>query len=169
MFRQGDTVIHPVRGAGIVTCVGKRRLRGATDQYYTIDLLDGLGTRLMIPVSAEHTLGLRPGIKASQLHRIWRVLAADPRQLPADYKKRNKLVDERLSGGDTIELAAVVRDLADRERQQGELTIVTKRHLRKGLAMLSGEIAAALDMDLDDAEVLIRARLRAEPCHPAIA
>jgi CarD family transcriptional regulator len=169
MFRQGDTVVHPVRGAGIVTGVGQRRLRGATNQYYTIDLLDGLGTRLMIPVSAEDALGLRPGIKASQLQRIWRVLAAEPRRLPADYKERNKLVDERLSGGDTLEVAAVLRDLADRERQQGELTIVTKRHLRKSLTMLSGEIAAALGIELDDAEVQIRARLRAEPGHPAIA
>ena len=160
MFKQGDTVVHPARGVGIVTSVEQRQLRGTTEQYYTIDLLDGLGTRVMIPVCAEGTLGLRPGIKVSQLNRVWRVLAAEPQRLPAGYKERNRLVDERLSGGDTLEVAAVVRDLIDRERRKGELTIVTKRHLRRSLTMLAGEIAAAQDVDLDNAEVQIRARLR---------
>jgi RNA polymerase-interacting CarD/CdnL/TRCF family regulator len=122
----------------------------------------------MIPVSAEDTLGLRPGIKVSQLQRVWRVLAAGPRRLPADYKERSRLVEERLSSGDTVEVAAAVRDLADRERQQGKLTIVTKRHLRRSLMMLAGEIATAQGVDLDNAEVQIWARLRTCPSDATI-
>jgi len=163
MFKQGDAVVHPARGVGIVTSVEERQLRGTTEQYYTIDLLDGLRTRVMIPVSAEDTLGLRPGIKVSQLKRVWRMLAAEPQRLPANYKERNRLLDERLADGDTLEVAAVVRDLADRERHQGELTIVTRRHLRKSMSMLAGEIAAAEGVDLEDAKVQIRARLRTHP------
>jgi CarD family transcriptional regulator len=163
MFDKGDAIVHPARGVGIVTSVEERKIRGTAQQYYTIDLLDGLDTRVMVPVAAEDTLGLRPAIPASQLQRVWRVLSAEPQVLPADHKERNRLVDERLAGGDTLEVAAVVRDLADRERQQGELTIVTKRHLRRGLTMLAGEIAAVQGLDLDDAEVEIRSRLRCEP------
>ena len=160
MFRQGDSVVHPARGVGIVTSVEERQFRGTTEQYSTIDLLAGLGTRVMIPTSAAETLGLRPGIKVSQLKRVWRVLAAEPQRLPADFKERNRLLDERLADGDTLELAAVIRDLANRERRHGKLTIVTRRHLRKSMSMLAGEIAAAQGVDLEDAEVQIRARLR---------
>ena len=160
MFKQGDSVVHPARGVGIVTSVEERQFRGTAEQYYTIDLLDGLGTRVMIPTSAAETLGLRPGIKVSQLKRVWRVLAAEPQRLPADAKQRNRLLDERLADGDTLALAAVVRDLSDRERHQGELTIVTRRHLRKSMSMLAGEIAAAQGVDLEGAEAEIRARLR---------
>ena len=160
MFKQGDTVVHPARGVGIVTSLERRRLRGTPEQYYAIELLDGMGTRVMIPVSAEEALGLRPGIKASQLKGVWRVLASEPQVLPADFKERNRLVDERLSGGHILAVAAVVRDLADRERQQGQLTIATKRHLRESMSRLAGEIAAAQGVDLDNAEIQIQARLR---------
>jgi CarD family transcriptional regulator len=160
MFRQGEAVVHPARGVGIVTSVDERDLRGSTEKYYSIELLDGLGTRLLVPVSAEDSLGLRPGIKASQLDQVWRVLGAEPEQLPADHKERNRLLEEKLSGGDVLDVAAIVRDLTDRERQQGELTIATKRHLRASLARLAGEVAAAQSVDLDSAEVQIRARMR---------
>jgi CarD family transcriptional regulator len=161
MFKQGDAVVHPARGVGIVTSVEERQLHGTAEQYYTLELLDGLGTRVMIPVSAEDALGLRPGIEASQLRRVWSALKAEPKALPANYKERNRLVDERLSSGDIMEVAAVVRDLTTRERNQGELTTVTKRHLKRSLTMLAGEIAAALGIELEDAEAQIRARLRA--------
>ena len=163
MFKQGDAVVHPAHGVGIVTSVDERRFRGTTEQYYTIDLLDRLGTRVMMPTSSAETLGLRPGIKVSQLKRVWRELAAEPQRLPADAKQRNRLLDERLADGDTLALAAVVRDLSDRERHQGELTIVTRRHLRKSMSMLAGEIAAAEGVDLEDAKVQIRARLLTHP------
>lgn len=163
MFKQGDAVVHPARGVGIVTSVKERRLRGTSEQYYTVELLDGMGTRVMIPVSAEDTLGLRPGVKRSQLQGVWHVLEAEPRKLPANFKERNQVVDERLSEGNILEVAAIVRDLADRERQQGELTVVTKRHLKRSLTMLAGEVAAAQGIEVDDAEVQIRARLRTQP------
>ena len=163
MFKQGDAVVHPAHGVGIVTSVEERLLHGTAEQYYTIELMDGLGTRVMMPVSVEDTLGLRPGIGVSQLKRVWRVLAAKPQRLPADYKERNRVIDERLSGGDTLEVAAVVRDLADRKRRKGQLTIVTKRHLRRSITMLAGEVAAAKSIDLDEAEVQIRAKLRTQP------
>ena len=166
MFKQGDAVVHPARGVGIVTSVEERRLRGTPEQYYTVELLDGMGTRVIIPVSAEDTLGLRPGVKRSQLQGVWRVLQAAPRQLPANFKERNRVVDERLSAGNVLEVAAVVRDLASRERKQGDLTVVTKRHLRKSLTMLAGEVAAAQGIEVDDAEVQIQARLRAQPDGP---
>jgi CarD family transcriptional regulator len=160
MFKQGDAVVHPARGVGIVTSIEERQRRGAAEKYYKLELLDGLGTRVMIPVSAEDALGLRPGIKASQLRRVWRTLRAEPRPLPANYKERNRLVDERLASGDILDVAGVVRDLTTRERDRGELTTVTKRHLKRSLTMLSGEVAAALGIELEEAEAQVRARLR---------
>jgi CarD family transcriptional regulator len=163
MFKQGDAVVHPARGAGIVTAVEEREIGGTSRRYYMIDLVDGLRTHVMVPVSAEESLGLRAGIGVSQLTRVWRVLRAKPKQLPADYKERNRLLDERLAGGNILDVAAVVRDVTDRERQQGELTIVTKRHLTESMSRLAGEIAAAQGVDRHSAEVQIRARLRAQP------
>lgn len=169
MFKQGDAVVHPARGVGIVTSVEERRLRGTSERYYTLELLDGLGTRVMIPVSAEDALGLRPGIDASQLRRVWSMLAAKPKPMPSNYKERNRLVDKKLSENDIMKVAAVVRDLTNRERRNGELTTVTKRHLKRSLTMLSGEVAAALGIELEDAEAQIRSRLSHLPVEAATA
>jgi RNA polymerase-interacting CarD/CdnL/TRCF family regulator len=82
--------------------------------------------------------------------------------LPEDHKERNRLVEDRLNDGDTLAVAAVVRDLAERERQRGELTIVSKRLLDRGMALLAGEVAAAKGIDRERAELIIRERLRPE-------
>ncbi len=69
-FKQGDPVVHPARGVGIVTSVDERQFRGTAEQYYTIDLLDGLGTRVMIPTSAAETLGLKPSTLESRMAKL---------------------------------------------------------------------------------------------------
>ena len=159
MFKAGDAIIHPVRGAGIVVRVEERQWRGSNDLYYRIELLGQPGTRLMIPVSAAKTLGLRRVIPQSKLSRVWRVLRADPRTLPADYKKRYKLLDDKLHTGDVLQVAEVVRDMAWRQQRKGRLTMTGKRRYEEGMRILAGEIAAVRSVDLDDAKAQVRARL----------
>ena len=159
MFREGDAIIHPVRGAGVVVCVEERQWRGSNDLYYRIELLGQPGTRLMIPVSAAETLGLRRVIPRSKLNRVWRVLCAAPKTLPSDHKKRYKLLDDKLYAGDVLQVVEVVRDMTWRQQREGRLTTMGKQRYKEGMKMLAGEIAVVQGVDLDDAETQVRARL----------
>lgn len=160
MFKAGDAIIHPFRGAGLVVCIEERRHRGSSDLYYRIDLLGQPGTSLMIPVKAADSMGLRRAIPQSRLNRVWRVLHATPRTLPVDHKKRYQFLKDKLHTGDTIQVAEAVRDMAWRQEQEGRLTTVGKRMYEEGMMLLAGEIAAVQGIDLADAKVQIMARLR---------
>jgi CarD family transcriptional regulator len=160
MFKAGDAIIHPVRGAGVVERVEKRPWHGQSDLYYRIKLLGQESTRLMIPVSAAETLGLRHVIPRFKLGQVWRVLRADPDTLPADHKKRYRLLKGKLHTGDVFQVAEVVRDMAWRQQRQGSLTTVGRRIYEEGIALLAGEIAAARSIDVADAETQVRGRLR---------
>jgi len=161
MFKAGDAIIHPFRGAGMVVRLEKRQRSGSSSLYYRIKLLGQPGTTsLMIPVSAADTMGLRRAIPPSKLNQVWHVLLAAPATLPADHKKRYQFLKDKLHTGDTIQVAEVVRDMAWRQEREGHLTTVGKRMYEEGMMLLAGEIAAVQDTELADAEVQIRARLR---------
>ena len=160
MFKKGDAIIHPVRGAGVIEHIVERSRRGDTTLFYKIKLLSQPGTNVMIPVNAAEGLGLRPAIRQSELNRIWRVLRDSPHKLPTDHKARYRFLEDKLRTGDVLKVAEVVKDMAWRRQEEGRLTTVGKRIYEEGVMLLAGEIAAAQGTDLADAEAEVRGKLR---------
>ncbi len=165
MFEVGEAVVHPIRGAGIVTDIEELERHGSSKEYYRVKLLGQGHTTLMIPVKAAKARGLRHAIQRSRLKRVWRVLLAAPEKLPAHYKKRYELVKSKLRTGDLLQIAETVRDMAWRRKQEGSLNTRGKRMYKEGIRLLAGEIAAAQGTDLADAEAQVRGRLW-ESLHP---
>jgi CarD family transcriptional regulator len=160
MFKAGDAIVHPVRGAGVVERVEEQQWHGSTDTYYRIRLLGQPGTRLIIPVGAAETIGLRRAVPQSKLKQVWRVLRADAETLPSDHKARYKLLNDKLHAGDVLQVAEAVRDMAWRRKRQRSLTTQGKRIYEEALRILSGEIAATQGVEMADAEAQLRERLR---------
>lgn len=158
-FKVGDAVVHPLRGAGVVTAVEERELHGDSDEYISIDMMGEPTTRLMVPTEAAEEVGLRRAISKSRLGRLWRILKDDPEGLPDDHKKRYNYLRDKLSEGDTYEVAATVRDIAWRQQEEGRLTTVDKRIYDEGLSLLAGEIAATQGIKMSAAEKEINSRL----------
>lgn len=166
MFKTGDAIIHPIRGAGVVVCIEERPWRGNSDMYYRIKLLGQPGTNLMVPVEVAETIGLRHAIPRSELDQVWGVLHAVSGTLPADHKERYQLLEGKLHSGDVLQVTEAVRDIAWRQQQGSNLTTQDKRIYEEGIMLLTGEIAATRDISLADAEAQVRARLR-ESLSPA--
>jgi CarD family transcriptional regulator len=159
VFKEGDAVVHPVHGAGVVELVEERELAGRSDQYYRIKLLSQPASNLIVPTKAAETLGLRRAIARSRLGKVWRVLRSAPESLPSDHKRRYEVIQDKLQGGDVLEIAEAVRDMTWRQEQQGSLTTRGKRFFQDGMSLLAGEIAAAQGIDISDAELQVRGRL----------
>jgi CarD family transcriptional regulator len=159
MFEVGDAVVHPVRGAGVVTDIEELQRDGGNKAYYRIKLLSQVRTSLMIPVKDAATKGLRRAVRRSKLGQVWRVLLGKPKRLPADYEKRYELLDEKLQSGNLLKIAEVVRDLTRRLQNHNSPTAGDRRKYRKGMRLLAAEIAAARDDDLAHVEAQVRARL----------
>jgi CarD family transcriptional regulator len=159
MFKAGDAIVHPVRGAGVVERIEERQWHGSTDKYYRIKLLGQPGTSLMVPVHAAETIGLRRAISRSKLKQVWSMLRADAKPLPADHKARYELLNGRLRAGDVFQVAEAVRDMAWRQKRAGSLTTQGKRIYEEAMRVLSGEIAASQGMNMADAEAQVRTKL----------
>jgi RNA polymerase-interacting CarD/CdnL/TRCF family regulator len=159
MFKEGDAVVHPIRGAGVIRCVEERRWRGAEALYYRIGLLSQPTSSLMIPVGSAKELGLRRAVSRSRLSQVWKVLDTDPEKLPTEHKERYQLLEDKLHAGDVLQVAEAVRDMAWRRHREGRLTTRGKRMYEEGMTLLAGEIAAAKGIGIEDAEVQVRDRL----------
>ena len=160
MFEVGDKVFHPVHGAGSVVEVKERRSLGRAKRYYSIELLSQPKTLLMVPVASADKIGLRSSLPQTELDQVWGVLRATPQSLPTDHEQRYEVLRDRMRGGDILQIAAALRDMAWREERERRLTKQGKRLYDESLMLLAGEVAIALDSDLSAAEAPIGETLR---------
>jgi RNA polymerase-interacting CarD/CdnL/TRCF family regulator len=115
----------------------------------------------MVPVGKEESFGLRRPVAKNRLGRLWRILRAEPDDLPTDHKQRYAVIEEKLQDCDFFQIAEVVRDLAWRREEKRHLTAVGKRLYKTGLGFLASELAAVQGSDVDTAEAQIAERLEA--------
>jgi CarD family transcriptional regulator len=158
-FKPGDTIVHPVRGAGTVIRLMKRPRQGNTEMYYKVKLLAHPDVSLMVPTSAADTLGLRHTIPRSQIKKVWRVLHTAPQELPTRHKERYKVLEGKLRTGDIFQVAEAVRDMDWRYQRQGKMTTKGKRLYDEGMDILAAEIAAVRGVDLLVAQTQIMEKL----------
>jgi CarD family transcriptional regulator len=148
-FRVGDTLIHPIHGAGTVVAYEKREEEGDTREYYVIEL-DTPDGRLLTPVEQADQLGLRKVVKKRDRPPLWKVLAGRPRKLSPQYRKRQAEIAKRLRRGSFTEVGWVIRDLAWLD-SQGGLNVNDRRLLKRAKGLLAEELAAAEEMEIDEA------------------
>jgi len=159
MFEAGDAIVHPVRGAGVVTEVIERKRDGEKREYYRIELMSHPETTVMIPSGATKELGLRRAISQSKIKKLWHILLDDPEKLPGEHKERYAVLQEKLSTGNAFQIAEAVRDMAWRRSRKGRLNTRGKRLYDEGIRFLAGEIAAVIGSDCEEAEWQIRDKL----------
>ncbi len=152
MFEKGDAVFHPGKGAGIVMGITampvlpKRRC-------YKIKMADQRAkTILMVPVKKVADVGLRYAVSGEDVEAVWRVLGAEPVDLPAKHKLRYKLLKDKLRTGDILALAEAIRDMEWRKAKEQRLNAPGQRIYTQAMRMLSGELSVVLDIDMLQAE-----------------
>lgn len=161
MFEAGDAIVHPMRGVGIVVNIQEREWQGSASRYYQIELLGREPSlKLLVPVEEADELGLRRAIGGSEVDDVWQVLRSEPNELPENHKTRHSQLREKLHNGDVFETAEVLRDLTWRQKEEDHLTTRGKRIYDEALMFLAGEVAAAQEIEVPEAEVQIRERLQ---------
>jgi CarD family transcriptional regulator len=140
----------------VIAGVKQRRWRSAVEKYYVIELIGGRKSSVMLPVSRADEIGLRRVAGKSELQEMWEVLGAQSERLPQNHRTRFAQLKEKLSAGDMVQTAEILRDLASRRQRKGRLTTRSKRLYRRALHFLSAEIAAAEELDPEEAELRVR-------------
>jgi CarD family transcriptional regulator len=159
-FSIGDAVVHPIRGAGRIVGFKSFETQGKLKRYYEIKLLKQTDTSLMIPVGEAEEVGMRRALSAAELNQVWAVLQATPEELPSNYRSRHKVINDRLQTGDVFQIAEAVRDAGWRRQTDDGLTQKGKELYKKGIRLLSAEIAVSKGITLSRAKRELKANLK---------
>jgi CarD family transcriptional regulator len=149
-FDEGDNVVYPHHGAGVVLKKETKALLGEKRDYLTIKILHNDMT-VMVPCENAGRAGLRRVINEVQVKKVIDVLTDDVSEMPKNWNRRFKYNREKIKTGDVFELAEVVRNLAIREWEKG-LSTGEKQMYTRAKKILASEFMYALDKDEEGAE-----------------
>ncbi len=149
-FEEGDNVVYPHHGAGVVMKKESRDLMGEKRDYLTIKILHNDLT-VMVPCENAGVAGLRRVIDEDDIKKVMGVLTDEVSDMPKNWNRRFKYNREKIKTGDVFELAEVVRNLALREMEKG-LSTGEKQMYTRAKKILASEFMYALDKDEDGAE-----------------
>jgi len=162
----GDIVVYGSHGAGPVTARESKVLLGTRQEVIELELIGGL--RVELPLARAHEL-LRPLATESDLKRVKAVLRADPAVSSDTWLKRKKASLARLTDGDPVGLAQIIRDGASRDAaritngSKAPRSLWEREMATRARGLLSTEIAFAREIEPEEANGWIDLQL--SRCH----
>ena len=149
-FEEGDKVVYPHHGAGVVLKKQTKDIMDVKREYLTIKILHNELT-VMVPCENAGRAGLRRVIDEDDVKKVIGVLTDDVSDMPKNWNRRFKYNREKIKTGNVFELAEVVRNLAIREWEKG-LSTGEKQMYTRAKKILASEFMYALDKDEEEAE-----------------
>ena len=152
-------VVYASHGAGHVAARERRVVLGRRQEVIVLALAGGLSVEL--PMERAHEL-LRPLASEADISRVQRTLAADHAVSRDPWLKRRRDSQAKLTGGDPIELAEIIRDSAHREATlpgKSQLSPGERDLFVKARRLLSNEIALARGVEPAEANAWIEEQL----------
>jgi RNA polymerase-interacting CarD/CdnL/TRCF family regulator len=109
-FNRGDHVVHQSFGVGTVVSIEGMNFSGNKPRlFYRVEFLK---TTVWVPVGNEPSRGLRPITPKSKLYQFRALLKSSPVILDADFRTRQKELENRINIGTFQSLCEIVRDLS---------------------------------------------------------
>ena len=155
-------VVYASHGAGHVAARERRVVRGKRQEVIVLALVGGLSVEL--PMERAREL-LRPLASEADMSRVQKTLGADHAVSGDPWLKRRRDSQAKLTGGDPIELAELIRDSARREwtlsakGTKSRLSPGERELFVKARQLLSNEIALARGVEPAEADAWIDEQL----------
>lgn len=157
MFKCGDRIVCPPHGAALVEAIQDKWVLGQKKLYLVIKPFYGQMT-IMIPVDNASNLGVRRVIPPDMINDVIAVLGGTESVLPDNWNHRFKENWRKISSGDIMQVAEVVRDLSLIEKRK-PLSTKEKDLLRQARRVLISEIVFSRDLQESEAIKTIEAVL----------
>lgn len=149
-FKEGDLVVYPSHGAGIITGMEEKTVLGESRRYYTVYISDA---NLTVSVPDTGT-ALRRCADAAAASEALEVLGEGVTEMPSNWSHRLKHNQDKIKSGEILQVAEVVRNL---NSYGGEHNLSTgeRNTLMKARQILVSEIAICRDIEIPEAEALV--------------
>jgi len=153
-FKVGDKVVYPHHGAAVIEGLQEREVDGNKKNYWVLRLSYGDLT-LMVPTDGAEDVGLRGVVSKQELDQVFKVLQSKKQApTPSNWSRRFKSHVEKLRSGDIFQVAEVVRNLSNRDKDKG-LSAGEKRMLTRARQILVSELCFAAGVKEDKAEAML--------------
>ncbi len=153
MFRQGDKIVHPMHGAGVVERVVQQKINGVMRDYYVLKL-PVRSMVVMIPTHNCTEIGVRPVMDADQAERLLCDLPNIEVDMEQNWTRRYRENMERLKSGDLMQVAQVIKSLLQRDAQRG-LSTGERKMLHSAKEILISEVVLAQSVEYEAVEARI--------------
>jgi CarD family transcriptional regulator len=157
---EGDYVVYPAHGVGKVQGVETQEISGMSLELIVIRFdQDRMTVRL--PVTKAKTAGLRKLSSRNVMDSAISTLKTRSRAKKTMWSRRAQEYETKISSGDPVAIAEVVRDLY-RGEDQGEQSYSERQMYQSALQRLAREYAAMEGTDEENAAYQLEAIIRAK-------
>ena len=145
MFEQGQKIIYPMHGVGIIERI--------EEGYYIIHIPHG-DVRIRIPFANVERIGLRPLLQREEIEALLREMAARGAVGGENWNQRYKENIQRLRSGKLEQAVEVVKLLLERNEKK-KLSVVENRLLAMAWQIVLSEIISVYEINGREAEELL--------------
>ena len=149
-YQVGDSIAHPLHGAGTVSEIAHKRFEGKTQSYYVLVIPKG-DMRVMIPVDSCEQIGIRPIVQKEEITRILVEIPKLPVVDDSNWNKRYRENMLRIKSGDLLVVAGVIKSLVWREARFG-LSNGERKMLHNAKQILLSEMMLSQKVDYETVE-----------------
>ncbi|MGI6765871.1 MAG: CarD family transcriptional regulator [Lentihominibacter sp.] len=153
MYKQGDKILYPMHGAGVIKQVDKREILGEVKEYYLLNVPCG-DMNVMIPVDNCDEIGVRPVCDAATIEKAIETLKLESSEMTGNWNKRYRENTEKIKSGNIISVAEIVRNLTRIDREN-RLSAGEKKMLSNARKILQSEIMLVIDITEEEAREII--------------
>ena len=157
MFQIGDYIVHPMHGAGVIESVVTKKISGQQRDYYVLKLPVG-DMVVMVPVAGCENIGVRSIISKSEAENIFESFKELEVSMTQNWNKRYRENMEKLTSGNLLDVASVVKGLMCRDNERG-LSTGERKMLHSAKQILISELVIATETDYDGVEQRLYASL----------
>ena len=158
MYQQGDKIVYPQYGAGIISALELKEVDGAMQTYYVLNIPVG---NLIIRISAAKAEHLRVRLIHEQcdIVDIMRSVLDCTISMDDNWNQRYKDNMERIKTGELKAVSGVFYGLLLREKERG-LSTAEKKVMTTAKQIILSELILSLDIEKSDAEAILDTTFR---------
>jgi CarD family transcriptional regulator len=142
-----------MHGAGVIEAIEEREFLGEKRRYYIMRMPIG-DMRVMVPTDATEEVGLRQVMSREDVEQVLAILRSQSTKMSNNWNRRYRANMEKIKSGNAFEVAGVVRNLIQRDKEKG-LSSGEKKMLDSARQILVSELVLAQDIGEEEAEDLV--------------
>ena len=152
-YKDGDQVVLPPYGVGVVIGTTSRTIAGNNMHYYEVGFPNGT-SKAYVPVDSPQKTGLRPALSKAEVDEVLDRFNNGRINLPKQWAARHRRVTEILSSGDPYQIAVLASELRRWDLERG-LPDLDRQAYSRALRLLCGEISAVLKVSQKEARAIM--------------